>query len=63
MQGTYYTPYKQGTLNKSQARIMAAVGEKAYLRQICERSGYYFAGAASLVNGLVEAEILQATNV
>jgi len=64
MSGTYYQPYKHGTLTKAQAKIMTAVGEKAYLRQIAQRSGYRsFQAVAALVESLVKTEVLQAVDV
>ncbi len=61
--GTYYIPYKEGTMTRNQARVMRAVGEKAFLRQIINGTGFSAQAAYSLVERLVETEILQAIDV
>ncbi|MBC7971554.1 MAG: hypothetical protein H7Z11_15770 [Verrucomicrobia bacterium] len=56
-----YKPYKQGTMDKRQARVMAAVGDVANLRMIMDGTNYKSVSAvAALVDSLVEAELLQA---
>lgn len=55
-----YKPYKAGLMNRSQAPIMAAVGDGANLRQILNRSGYKSIQSVSLlVKQLIESEVLQ----
>lgn len=59
----YYKPYKHGTINKTQARIMAAVGDSANLRKIMNKTGLPLAAVYSSVERLVETEVLQAIDV
>ncbi len=60
----YYEPFKHGSMTRNQAKVMAAVGERANLRQILNRTGLKSVQAVtSLVESLVKAEVLQAIDV